>query len=184
MTRDEFLEIDSWSDLLYFCSNEGCSICDDICHEDDRDDYINECLTDMARDAYDWKDLRDTLDNINTGWDYYRRDEYDGEWIGLDGDDFGEYLNDVLEWGDEEEVWDEPDEDEDEDANFAQPIDPYAYSAEEAEEEFDPWCEEDEEISYTSLFESCVETFECINQRKADEAREEALDFIQAFVAC
>ena len=124
MTRQQFIdEVNDWWELIDFCNDEGCSYCDDVYSEESRDDYINEQLVDMARNADSWSELLDTLNDITTGYDYYRRDDY-GEWSGLGDYEFNEYKDDVLEWADDQEIWEDdeeeplPEDDEDEDDDF------------------------------------------------------------------
>lgn len=114
MTRAEFLDnVTSWSELIDFCNDHECYVCEDIYDEYDRDSYIDGNLRDMASDAENWQDLLSQLRNITTGYDYYLKDDY-GDWVGLDDSDFDEYFHDVLDWADENGVWDdeEPDEEE------------------------------------------------------------------------
>ena len=120
MTRQQFIdEVNEWQELINFCNDEGCSCCNDVYSEEDRDDYINERLVDMARNADSWSELLDTLSDITTGYDYYRRDDY-GEWCGLDDYEFDDYKDDVLEWADDQDIWEDdeeeplPEDDEDE----------------------------------------------------------------------
>ena len=65
------------------------------------DDYINETLVDMARNSDGWRDLRNMLNDIPTGYDYYIRDEYD-EFREADDDEFEDYKSSVIAWGDNE----------------------------------------------------------------------------------
>ena len=114
MTRTEFQEdVTSWWDLVDFCRENDCYYCDDIYDDDSKDDYINSMLSDMARNADCWRDLLDTLEAVPTGYDFYRKNEYD-EFYEADDDDFDSYKQDVLEWGDDNDVWD-PDEEDAED---------------------------------------------------------------------
>lgn len=112
MTRQQFIdEVNDWWELIDFCNDEGCSYCDDVYSEESRDDYINEKLVDMARNADSWSELLDILNDIATGFDYYSRDDY-GEWYGLGDYEFNEYRDNVLEWGDDNDIWEEEEEDE------------------------------------------------------------------------
>ena len=110
MTRRDFLsDLDTWWELLGFCSDESCPVCYNVYCDDDRDEFLNSELTDMARDN-NWYELRDILNDLPTGYEYYRRDDY-GDWYGLDSGDFEDYKSDVLAWGDDHDIWD-PDESE------------------------------------------------------------------------
>ena len=115
MTRQEYIEnIVDFDDLIGFSDDCGCYLCECIYCESARDEYIDDCLRDMADNADSWQDLFNTLSEIPTGYDWYRLDDYDGRWEGLDDADFEEFKHDVLDWGDENGVWDdeEPDEEE------------------------------------------------------------------------
>lgn len=114
MTREYFIrEIQTWSDLLDFCYDNDCTYCEDIYSEDSRDEYINEnTLIDMAGELT-WREMLDWLNDIPTGYDYYRYDY--NVWYAVDDEDFNIYKDDVLSWADNNQIWDDEDEyDEDE----------------------------------------------------------------------
>ena len=98
MTRSEFLDnITEWYELKDFCNDFDCDVCEDIYDDDDYDDCVEEDIRDAIAD-YGWRDIRDFLGNLPSGYDYYRRNstlDYDG----LGDDDFEDYKEDVLEWG-------------------------------------------------------------------------------------
>ena len=100
MTRNEFIDnITEWYELKDFCSDFDCDVCEDIYDDDDYDDIVEEDIRDAIAD-YGWRDIRDFLGNLPSGYYYYRRNsafDYDG----LDDDDFEDYKEDVLEWGDD-----------------------------------------------------------------------------------
>ncbi len=163
MTRNEFLEdVTSFGDLKDFCYNEDCNLLEDVYDEEGRDDYINECLMDWARDDT-WQELYDRLNGIPTGYNWYRYDEY-GDWCGLDDEDFEEYKNDVLEWADDNGVWDDDEEDTDEDYFEGEP------------EDDDP-APEEEDFSVGDLIGMCVVTLGTIQSEDARRAREEEEEF-------
>lgn len=121
MTRQQFInEVNYWWELIDFCNDNGCSYCDDVYSEESRDDYINEELVDLARNADSWSSLLDTLNDITIGYDYYRRTDYN-DWEGLSDYEFSDYKDDVLQWADDEGIWDDdeeeplPDDDEEDD---------------------------------------------------------------------
>ena len=171
MTRQEFLDdVYDFRELMVFCYNNDCGICDDIYDDESKDEYINEHLSDMADNADDWQSLYRTLDDIPTGYDYYRLDDYD-DFNGLDDDDFDDYKNDVLEWMDDNEYWDEDEDDEEE---YFPPEE--EYNEEEDDEES---CEEDMQ-PVDELFSLCSEQLRVIDAKeKAEEQRcnEEFLAF-------
>lgn len=171
MTRQEFLDdVYDFRELMDFCYDNDCGICDDIYDDESKDEYINEHLSDMADNADDWQSLYRTLDDIPTGYDYYRLDDY-VDFNGLDDDDFDDYKNDVLEWMDDNEYWDEDEDDEEE---YFPPEE--EYSEEEDDEES---CEEDMQ-PVDELFSLCSEQLRVIDAKeKAEEQRcnEEFLAF-------
>lgn len=78
MTRQEFIDdVTSWSELIDFCYDQDCDICEDIYSEEAKDDHFNNDLVEMARNANDWEELLETLNDIPTGYDYYICNEYD-----------------------------------------------------------------------------------------------------------
>lgn len=159
MTREEFLDnITDWWELIDFCSDESCDICDNIYSSDARDEEINEYqLTDWARNNT-WQNLYSLLENIPTGYDYYRLDEY-GDWEALDDDDFDDYKDDVLNWADDRGVFDEDDDEED----------PADYGIEDDDEPDDEDIEEP--ISMFELFSDCQDTYQKISveEEQTDE---------------
>lgn len=164
MTRAEFFEnVTSWWDLKDFCSDEQCDICDDIYDEGGRDDYINECLIDWARND-SWTELLSRLEDIPTGYDYYRYDDY-GEWEGLVDGDFDEIRDEVAEWMDDNGYWD--DDEEEADDEDEEPID---------DEEEEPPVE-DEDCSLGELFAASATRVQSIAEEELAKAREEELAF-------
>lgn len=125
MTRQEFIdEISFWYELIDFCSDYGCDICDKVYDEYQRDEYLNEHIVQMTECVSDWSELRDSLEAIPTGYDYYIHTSYD-EWEPLSDYMFDDYKQDVLDWGDINYIWDDSDEEEpvpssedDEDCDF------------------------------------------------------------------
>lgn len=112
MTRRDFIDcVNDFYDLIEFCNDNGCEICEDLYDDDSYDDAIEEDIRDSIGD-YSWRDFRDYLQSLPTGYDWYRRDG-SFDYVGVDHD-FEEYKADVLRWADEEEVWDEDEEDEEE----------------------------------------------------------------------
>ena len=113
MTRREFIDnIHYWSELLDFCSDTGCDYCDDIYDAEQWNSCIDDDVYEMARNS-SWRTILDVLQGYDelSGYDYYRRDDY-GEWHGLDEDDLSSYKDDILNWGDDREIWDEDEEEE------------------------------------------------------------------------
>ena len=111
MTRTEFInDIQCWDDLMDFCSGYDCNVCEDIIPYISLNRNLGEDFT-MYGDEYDWDDIRDWLNNIDENANYYYRSG-SFEYESVDNQ-FESYKDDVLEWGDEGDVWDPEDEDED-----------------------------------------------------------------------
>lgn len=166
MRRQDFIDdITTWSELLSFCYDEDCDICEDIYSEDDRDENIDSnSLVEWARNNT-WQELYDILEEIPTGYDYYWEDDY-GDWHGADDDLFEDRKQEVIEWMDDGGYWDEEYEDEE---------DAYLDNDYEEEEDLEPI--EPESISFTDLFTSCNNKFEKIEDIQEKEAQEEEKRF-------
>lgn len=124
MTRQEFIDdITTWGDLFDFCSDEGCYICDGIYDSDDWNSCIDDEVYEIARNNT-WRVVLSILQDYDdqSGYDYHARNDY-GEWHGLDDDDFDAYKDDVLEWGDNQDVWGEEDEEEEPRPKYVNPED-------------------------------------------------------------
>ena len=177
MTRDEFYEeVASWYDLINFCSDNGCEdFVSDIYDEDARDEYINDCLVDWAR-SDTWTELYSRLEDIPTGYEYYRN-EY-GDWEGLDDGDFDDIREEVAEWCDRNGIWDEeeedePDEEDDEEDAVEEYVDPEDTIPTEAED-----------CSFDELFFArvvCVQSIQA-TARAEEEADEAEFDIFMSAV--
>lgn len=157
MTRQEFIDnIQYWSELLEFCSDEGCNYCEDIYDSDQWNDSINDDVYEMAGTS-SWRTILDVLQGYDdlSGYDYYRRDDY-GEWHGLDEDDFSEYKYDVLGWGDDGEIWDEDEEEEEPPVPYINPEDVTPLEA--------------EDVSMNDLFLSGIEALKTKQDDDSTEA--------------
>jgi hypothetical protein len=107
MTRTEFIEdVNDFYDLKRFCDDEGSSICDEIFAGDELRERVNDDLESLAR-SYTWDELRDYLNEVPEDNDWYDWDFRCVDHL------FNDYKDDVLEWGDENGIWDEEAEDED-----------------------------------------------------------------------
>lgn len=111
MTRSYFLDyVTDWYELIDLCRDYDCDICEDIIDDDQLDDYVLEDINNSERS---WRDIRDFLSDIPTGYEYYRCDGT-FDYVGLDESDFEDYKSRVLDWMDEDSLWDAEEEDEDE----------------------------------------------------------------------
>lgn len=184
MTRQEFIDdVTTWDDLVAFCSEEDYDL-EDIYSAEQRDDYINEDLVEMAR-YNGWRDLLETLNDLSNGdgYDYYRRD-YNGDWVVLEDNDeeFNDLKGYVIEWMDENNYWpdDEEDGDEEEYNNEEEP--PPA-----EEDEFDDDDDDDvdddidiekEDCSVHEMFAASVHCIRAIAQEEIDSAKERDMAFV------
>lgn len=122
MTRLEFEEeVTTWYDLEDFCREIDCDIANHVMSQDDRDEWINDELVDLARNST-WREMYDTLAEYDRqdGYDYYLYDSYYGEMRGVDDADFDDYKERVMDYAerngefDPEEEEEEPEEPEEE----------------------------------------------------------------------
>ena len=159
MTRQEFIDdVTTWSELKDFCYDNECDECDSVYDDYDRNECIDNRLTEMASNASSWQDLLSELNDIPTGYDYY--EEMDDGWRGLDDDDdFERYKGYVMDWMDNGDYWDEEDEDNEDEEYGEEPY--YERPVEVSDEE--PVAEEP--IPVGELFTLCNSQLQTINGR-------------------
>ena len=158
MTRDEFLDLEDWDDLVNFCYENNLYICDDVYSNSQKDDYINDNLVEWARNST-WRELYERLGDIPDSADWYILDDY-GDFCEASDDEFDDYKQNILDEADERGLFDDDEEEYEEDS-----IEDYMLDEEEeSEEEFVPemaFCalyeqsekkEENKEITFKSLF--------------------------------
>lgn len=153
MTRRYFLDnITCWSALIAFCCDEDCDYCEDVYASEDLDENIEEDIADMLNNGESWRHIRDYLADIDTGYDYYRKDGW-LDYVPLDDDyDFDSCLSDVLAWCEDNDVFDEEDDD--------------VLSM-----------EEDEEIEEEPVFEEAFPIFDLFSACKSDMAAQVAENY-------
>ena len=162
MTRVEFIEeVTEWHELIDLCRDYDCNICEDIIDDDTLDEYVDY---DISNCGYGWRALRDYPSDIPTDYDYYRCDG-SFDYVGLDNGDFEDYKSRVLDWMDEEDLWDAEEGEEDEDEEDFDPGEP--------EEPEEPPVEE-EDFSVSVLMSMCGS--ELITIRQAAERQKKELD--------
>lgn len=120
MTLREFDEdITLLYELKDFCEQNGCSYLDS--YFDDIDEVVDNDLDEWIRyNDYNWKDVRNTLVDIATGYDFYRRDD-SFDYLGCDYEDFETLKNDVREWALENGMLDVDEEEDDEEEGEYRP---------------------------------------------------------------
>lgn len=172
MTRQIFIDtINDWSELIDFCNDNDCDVCVDIFDGCSMDEEINNAIDGYVRD-YDWYNLRDMLNDIPTGYDYYCQNS-SFDWDGMDENDFRNYKDDVITWMDNEGYWDEEEDNyEEEDLSY------------EDEQEDAPPIEE-EDFSVGDLIGMCSVKFATIqkdNLRREEESNDAFRQYVGANV--
>ena len=109
MTRQEFIdEVENIDQLLSVAADYDYEF-DDVYTEDQYDDEINDQL---RNDDGSWKDVRDWLNNLPDGSDFYVQDRC-GEWEGRGYEEIDDLKEQFLNWADEDgEVFEEDDDEE------------------------------------------------------------------------
>lgn len=110
MTRQEFLDdVTTFDELNSFCIDIGYDLQEDGAYsEEEYDDYIDEEVYETAREN-DWRYLREWLSNLPDGYDFYFRDDW-GEWEGRSCREIDDLKENVLEYADENDLFDVEDE--------------------------------------------------------------------------
>lgn len=114
MLRSEFIdEVTDIYDLMRFCWDNGYDDWPDrwdVYSDEARNDCISNEIIDLARNEY-WGDVRDYLDGLDSGWDYWRL--VDGEWYCVDDSEFDYLKEHLLETLDDDGFFDTDDDEED-----------------------------------------------------------------------
>lgn len=178
MTRAEFVEsVTTFYDLVNMDSEYSCGICDDLVLGDDLADAINE---DFRYNDYDWIDIRNWLNDIEEGYECYKRNgSFEYEYL-TEGD-FEDYKEELLRYMCDEEYIDydeEEDDEDDEEEVYYICVDGNDVGADEQEPP-------EEDIGVAELFSVCNSDFrvlkqEDIKRQSADEV-DEAPEFDSLF---
>ena len=122
MRRQEFIDdVCDTGELISFCYNHGYDYyVEDIYCDETRNELIDNEISEWGGT---WWELRGYLyDLADRGdYDYWRRDDYDGSWVGIDEDEFESMKSDVLENLDNDGFFDDDDEDDEEDDDIFEP---------------------------------------------------------------
>lgn len=173
MTRQEFIEnVNDWYDLKDFCADNGCDILDDVYDEDGMDSEIEYYIGEYRGD-YTWREFRDMLSDIPTGYEFYREDDA-FDWVGLDDSDFRDYKENVLDWMDDGEYWEE-----DEDDDFFDDDQPLTDVDIFSPGEDDDEVVTEEDFSVGDLIGMCSVTYGAIQQDAVRREREDTAAFNQ-----
>lgn len=173
MTRNEFIDnITEWYELKDFCNDFDCDVCEDIYDDDDYDDCVEEDVRDAVGEC-SWREIRDSLCDLPSRYDYYRRNG-DLDYDGMDNDDFEDYKEQALEWGDDYGVWEDEEE---EDEEYADADDDFLDSLEEEPDEDETI--EEEDFSIDDLIGMCSVVFVAIQNDEVEKQQEEDEAFAQ-----
>ena len=96
MTQSEWWNtIDDFNDLISWCRDNEMfeEEVENIIGDDSYDEYVNE---DISNYYYGWRDLRDALDGLPYGYDWYRVDGM-FDYVGLDDSDFEDIKQDICD---------------------------------------------------------------------------------------
>lgn len=122
MTRTEFLEdVTTFGELFDFCDEHGLySYTEDLLYCEDLDESVDNDLSEYVRDE-GWQNVRDALDDISTGYDWYRKRGllyYEG----LDDYDFDRMKDEVYENAVVQDLFDDDEEGEEEEIEDNTPV--------------------------------------------------------------
>lgn len=105
----EYANVDT---LIDFCSNEDLyELYENFMTDDALDDMMNSRFRDMMEDQ-PWYEVREAMNDVPQGYDWYVVNEFDGEVYGADDDDARRLYNDILAYFDSNGMWDEEEDDE------------------------------------------------------------------------
>ncbi len=96
MTQSEWWNtINDFNDLISWCRDNEMfeDEVENIISDDSYDEYVNE---DISNYYYGWRDLRDALDDLPYGYDWYRVDGM-FDYVALDDSDFEDIKQDICD---------------------------------------------------------------------------------------
>lgn len=112
MTRSYFIEeVTTWYEFMDACYDEDYDL-EDVYNDESYDEAVEDDIND--RDV-GWYRLKDYLDDLPTGYDYYRRNGW-MDYEGLDDNDLESYKADFISWMDDGEYWESEDGEDEEEA--------------------------------------------------------------------
>lgn len=159
MTRSEFIEeITTWCELLDFCDQHDLEACSDVVSDSDKDDAINNALSEFVR-YNDWETVYSVLEDIPCGYQYYQKNR-DFDYEPLDDRNFERYKEDVIQECDDWDIWDYEDEEEED------------FFEEESEV-----AEESEPFTIGELYTVCSGVLQSIGEEKEKREKERNASF-------
>ena len=173
MTRQEFIDdVTTWSELLDFCYDNESDICEDIVSFDTMDEEVESDLREEVGNR-SWRDIRDLLCDIDTDYDFFRRNGI-LDYYPLDNHgDFDEYKDAVLDWMDDNGYWDDDEDDEEE------YFDVVPYEELTTSEEEDEPAAESEDFSIGELMGMCSVQFLDIRRTALQQKAQNDAEFQQ-----
>lgn len=119
MRRSQFIreyENTSVDALICFCSGEDLyELYEDFISDESLDEMMNSRFRDMI-DERPWYEVRDYMNDVPQGYEWYVTNQFDDEVYGADEDDARRLYNDIIAYFDHNGMWDdEVDESDEED---------------------------------------------------------------------
>lgn len=155
MTRTDFIDdVTTTYDLIDFCvENDITDFINDIVDDEQKDDSIDEYLRENAGSSDNWHEVYDILDDVPTGYEYYRYNGVD-DIRGFDSYDFEALKDEVLQYCDTHDIFEEDEDDVDE-------YDEDELYVDDEEEEIDPedmFADPDTDDDFSSFIDISLET--------------------------
>ena len=155
MTREEFIrEVNEWYDLRQVAYDYDCyDVYENILDEDEKDEWYNDVVRDNWSEEMPWYDLLDALNSIPNGHDWYIKDQY-GDVDVADDADFEDFKDQLLNFMDDNELFDDSADDSDE--NEEEHSGERPKEGFEVEEQDPEWTNEQPGFSTNELFAYCA----------------------------
>lgn len=176
MTRDDFInDVSTFDELMSFCQEADLGFCDEFYSPGNYNDKV-EVMIEEWMEEYTWRELRDVLESLPTGYDVYVEDGW-ASFIGYDSTDerFYEVKDEVLEWCDDNDFWDVEDEEENDVFDFDIATNHEDGSVEDSQQEEDDDFGAEEGCSMADLFSAGSECVQIIKAKEEEITKEEIL---------
>lgn len=174
MTREEFIEIvDCFCELISMDQEYGIGVCDELVLGEDLDEAISN---DFRYTDYGWVDIRSWLNDIEEGYECYKRTgSFEYEY--LTDSDFEDYKDELLRsMIDDGYIDDDEDEDDEEEVYYVlNDGEDDDYAEQEAPEE---------DIAVSDLFTICNSNFRTLKNDEDDECSNSGLEWIDGLLKC
>ena len=165
MTRQEFMNgVNEWWDLKDIAEDHGYEGLNDVVDTETIGEEIKYRAGEIGY-GDDWERFASWLDDIPAGYRYYAYSDYYGTYEGLSEGDFYDYKQDMLDWMDENDMFDHDDGDTEGDEDNSD-----VREAEAAEDVINEEEVAEEDFSVGELLSMCFADVAKIT-RESDEAR-------------